>query len=193
MSLLIDPLGSFDLVDRDEANDCLVRWGHQHGANNRPRFCVPIDFGLRRKGNLVAVAMADTLIRPTCDFTRNDAFELSRLCAAEPRISRLMLRMWTELGYPEIVRTWGTPWAISYQDATKHTGNLYRFDGWVRLRFTQGGSDPRARESTESARKRWIWGWHSDEQLRAERKAFEKKRLDDIEQEKAARKQRRAA
>lgn len=37
-AFLIDPLGSFDLIDRDEANECLDRWGHKHGPNNRPLF-----------------------------------------------------------------------------------------------------------------------------------------------------------
>lgn len=166
MGLLIDPLGSFDLIGRDEANECLERWGHKHGPNNRPLYRAPIDFGLRRKSELIAVATADTLIRPTCGMTRLTGFELSRLCAAAPRASRLMLRLWTELAYPEIVRAWGTPWAISYQDATQHTGNLYRFDGWLRLKYTQGGSDPRALATTKNARKRWIWGWHSSERER---------------------------
>jgi antitoxin VapB len=189
VNLLIDPLGSFDLIEREEANECLLRWEHKHGPNNRPQFRAPIDFGLRRRGELLAVATADTLIRPTCDFTRAEAFELSRLCAAAPRLTRLMLRLWTELGYPEIVRAWGSPWAISYQDAIKHTGNLYRFDGWLRLRYTTGGSDPRALGTTVSARKRWIWGWHSSEAQREERKSYEAER----EKRLAAEQQRDAA
>lgn len=158
--LLIDPLGSFDLISRDDANECLVRWGHKMGPLNRPLFRSPIDFGLREKGELLAVATADTLIRPTCGLDRFQAFELSRLCAAAPRLNRAMLRLWTEIGFPEIVRAWGTPWAISYQDATQHSGNLYRFDGWVRLGYSTGGSDPRALPSTVTARRRVIWGWH---------------------------------
>lgn len=176
-AFLIDPLGSFDLIGRDEANECLERWGHKHGPNNRPLFRSPIDFGLREKGELIAVATADTLIRPTCDFTRRDAFELSRLCASAPRLSRLMLRLWTEIGYPEIVRTWGTPWALSYQDATLHSGNLYRFDGWARLRFTSGGADPRAGEETRNARRRWIWAWHASQRQRDARLAYEVERI----------------
>jgi len=169
--LLIDPLGSFDLIGRDEANDCLERWGHRHGPLNRPLFRAPIDFGLRKKGELVAVATADTLIRPTCGLTRQTGFELSRLCAAAPRLSRLMLRLWTEIGYPEIVRTWGTGWAISYQDATQHKGNLYRFDGCVRLGHSTGGRDPRALDTTRTARRRIIWGWHRSTTARDAKRA----------------------
>jgi hypothetical protein len=160
MGLLIDPLGSFDLIDRADANEVLERWGHKMGPLNRPLFRAPIDFGLREKGELIAVACSDTLIRPTCGFNRHDAFELSRLCAAAPRLNRLMIRLWTEIGYPEIVRTWGTRWGISYQDATQHSGNLYRFDGWCRLGYSTGGNDPRALATTKTARKRVIWGWH---------------------------------
>jgi hypothetical protein len=74
-----------------------------------------------------------------------------------------------------------------------HTGNLYRFDGWVRLRFTSGGADPRALKTTRTAHKRWIWGWHGSEHARTERKAYEAKRLADIEAEKAAQKRKLAA
>lgn len=171
--LLIDPLGSFDLIDREEANECLDRWGHKHGPNNRPLYRSPIDFGLREKGELIAVATSDTLIRETCGLNRHTAFELSRLCAAAPRLSRLMLRLWTEIGYPEIVRTWGTRWAISYQDATQHKGNLYRFDGWVRLGHSSGGVDPRALSTTKTARKRVIWGWNSSGAEMDARRAIE--------------------
>lgn len=158
--LLIDPLGSFDVIGRDEANECLERWGHRMGPIRRPLFRAPIDFGLREKGELLAVATADTLIRPTAGLDRSNAFELSRLCAAAPRLTRLMIRLWTEIGYPEIVRTWGTPWAISYQNAAMHDGDLYRFDGWVKLKYSTGGRDPRALFNTVSAQRRVLWGWN---------------------------------
>ena len=171
--LLIDPLASFDLIDRDEANACLVRWAHQMGAINRPLFRDPIDFGLRRGRELIAVATADTLIRPTAQLERSNAFELSRLCAATSRATRLMLRLWTEIGYPEIVRAWGTPWAISYQNAVLHVGDLYRFDGWVKLAYSTGGRDPRALFNTVTARRRVLWGWNGDEAAMAWRRANE--------------------
>lgn len=170
--MLIEPLGSFDLIDRDEANKCLERWGHKMGPLNRPLFRAPIDFGLREKGELLAVACSDTLIRETCGFNRRTAFDLSRLCAAAPRLNRLMIRLWTEIGYPEIVRTWGTPWAISYQNAKMHKGDLYRFDGWLRLKETRGGADPRAKDATVTANHRVIWGWHASS-IERDRKRLE--------------------
>lgn len=172
MGLLIDPFISFDLIDRDQMNHHLVEWEHQHGAINRPTYKEPIDFALRIDGRPVAVIAADSLIRETCDLTRNDAFELSRLCSAPGHrgISSLAMRMWRAFAYTAIVRAWNTPWVISYQDATRHVGNLYRYDGWLILGYSSGGADPRAAEGTVTARKRVIWGWHADADARAARR-----------------------
>jgi len=184
----LEPLGSFDLIDREEANEALVRWGHRMGAINRPLYRAPIDFGLRKKGELLAVACSDTLIRETCGFNRGDAFELSRLCAAAPRLSRLILRLWTEVGFAEISRAWKTPWAISYQNAKMHKGDLYRFDGWARLKETSGGADPRSSDATVTANKRVIWGWHPSSLVRAEKVvALAKEDSDRKEREKLSR------
>lgn len=174
MSLLIDPLASFDLIEREEANRALLAWGHRMRPINRPSFKAPIDYGLRVSGDLVALVTADTLIRPTCAFDRNEAFELSRLCAKDRALSRVVLRLWREIGMPQIVRAWGTPWAVSYQNALMHRGDLYRFDGWQRVGWSTGGCDPRAAAETVSAKRRVIWGWHVDHAIRlARRQAHE--------------------
>lgn len=167
------PLGLLERIDRAESNECLERWGHRMGPLRRPLFRGALDYGLREKGELIAIATADTLIRPTAQLTRHDAFELSRLCAAAPRLTRLMLRLWTEIAYPEIVRTWGTPWAISYQNAAMHNGDLYRFDGWVRLRYSTGGRDPRSLLQTVTAQRRVLWGWNGSVSAMAARRAAE--------------------
>lgn len=178
MPLLIDPLISFDRIDRDEMNECLVAWAHRMGPINRPTFKEPVDFGLRICGELVAVVAADSLIRPTCGFSRSDAFELSRLCAKDRALTRAAIRLWREVAMPLIVRAWGTPWAISYQNAVMHRGDLYRFDGWQRVGWSAGGADPRAAGGTVSAKRRVIWGWHADHSIRLARK-----QVDDVEQE----------
>lgn len=164
--MLADPLVSFDLIDRDEANECLERWRHRMGPIKRPLFRAPIDFGLREMGELQGVICCDTLIRETCGFTRYDAFELSRMCAAAPRINRALIRLFTEFAQPAVARVWGTQWAISYQNAKMHRGDLYRFDGWLRLRETRGGPDPRAADTTVTANERVIWGWHPSSVVR---------------------------
>jgi hypothetical protein len=175
---LIDPLVSFDTISRDELNRCLGAWGHKMGPITRPEYRAPIDFGIRHHGELVAVVACDSLIRATCGFEREDAFEVSRLCAVRPYICRAAIRIWREFAYPDIARAWGAPWAISYQNAVMHRGDLYRFDGWQRVGWSSGGSDPRAAAGTVSAKKRVIWGWHGDHTVRANRK-----QADEIERE----------
>jgi len=190
--VLIDPLISFDVIDRDEANDCLVRWGHRMGANNRPLYRAPIDFGLREMGELQGVICCDTLIKETCGFDRSTAFELSRICAAAPRINRALIRLFTEFAQPLVARTWGTAWAISYQNAKMHRGDLYRFDQWLRLRETTGGSDSRALGSTVSSQRRVIWGWHPSVAAR-DAKAAEMARAEEARRERDRQRKRRKA
>lgn len=159
-----DPLISFDRIDRAEMNELLVAWDHQMGPINRPEYTPPIDFALREHGRPIAVIAADTLVRETCDFTRQDAFELSRLCSAptRPGISSMAMRMWRTFAYPLIARAWGTPWVISYQDAVRHTGNLYRYDGWMIAGYSVSGTDQRALPGTAKVRRKKIWSWNAD-------------------------------
>ncbi|RWC92894.1 MAG: hypothetical protein EOS73_35315, partial [Mesorhizobium sp.] len=63
--------------------------------------------------------------------SRHEAIELSRLCAARPDLSRVTLCMWRAFVFPALCQESGFVWAVSYQDAAIHAGNLYRFDGWV--------------------------------------------------------------
>ena len=162
--------GDFGWIDREQANDALVTWRHRMGPLNRPIFAKPYDFGLFVAGQLAAVVTADTLIRPTCKFERSDAFELSRLCAADRALTRVAIRLWREVAMPEIVAAWGSTWAISYQNALMHRGDLYRFDGWQRVGWSTGGADPRAAAGTVSAKRRVIWGWHADHDVRVARR-----------------------
>lgn len=170
---LLPPLISFDTITRAELNACLLAWGHRMGPIQRPAFASPIDFVLRLNDEPIAVVAADTLIRDTCGFTRASAFELSRMCAAPGHrgVSSLMMRQWRAFAYPLIVRAWGTPWVISYQDAVLHSGNLYRFDGWVRLGCTSSGTDARASCGCRKGRKKIIWGWTHDAPARAAARA----------------------
>ena len=170
MGLLIDPFVSFDTIGRDEMNDCLVAWGHQMGPIERPEYRRPVDFVLRENGEPVAVMAADPLIRPTCGFTRADAFELSRLCAARHGLCSMAMKLWRTFAYPAIVRAWGAPWVVSYQDAARHTGTLYRFDHWLIVGYSTSGSDPRALPGTASVRRKKIWGWNADAAAMRERR-----------------------
>lgn len=165
-----DPLFSFDRIGRGEMNDLLVRWGHKMGPIRRPEYTPPIDFAFRKDGQPIVVIAADTLIRPTTGLDRSTGFELSRLCAdpGTAKVSSLAMRMWRALAYPLIVDAWKTPWVISYQDAAQHTGNLYRYDGWVVRGYSVSGTDPRANDDTAKVRRKIIWGWNADAAAMAE-------------------------
>ena len=158
--LLIDPLVSFDAIDLGELNRCLIAWGHKMGPWNRPQFRAPAFHGMRHNGALVAVTATDQLIRETAGgLSRDDAIELGRVCAARPDLCRVALRLWREFVFPAVCRSRGCNWAISYQDAVEHTGNLYRFDGWVPLGASRSGTDAR---SGRKGRSKIIWGWCVD-------------------------------
>ena len=138
--MLVSPLVSFDAIDRDDLNRCLVAWGHKMGTLSRPMGDGPFH-GLRNHGTLVGVVATSELIGATCaGLSRHEAVELSRVCAARRDLCRVLVRLWREFVFPAMRREW----AVSYQDAVEHSGNLYRFDGWTRLGFSHSGSDQRS-------------------------------------------------
>lgn len=111
------------------------------GGINRPTF--GWSHGLRHGGELVAVVATDTLIRErVAGLRRCDAVELSRLCAARPELSRVVLRLWRVFVFSVLAHERGFRWAVSYQDTALHRGDIYRFDGWVRI-----------------GRRKIIWDW----------------------------------
>lgn len=163
MGLMIDPLVGFDSISTEELNDCLVAWGHKMGPLNRPMGAVWAH-GMRHNGELVAVIGTAALISETCaGFSRREAVELARLCAVRRDLCRPALRLWREFLFPAL----GYDWAVSYQDEALHTGNVYRFDGWVPLARSCSGPD---RRSGRKGRNKTIWGWHADAAERAARR-----------------------
>lgn len=169
--MFLPPLVSFDRIDRDELNASLVSWGHKMGAWNRPNFGAEAFHGLRHDGRLVAVTAAARLIpAATAGLTREDAFELGRVCAARPDLNRVVLRLWREFVFPPMCKINGWTWAISYQDAALHTGDLYRFDGWTRIGYSHSGTDAR---SGRKGRNKVIWGWCEDATERQRRRVCE--------------------
>jgi hypothetical protein len=156
------PMVSFDSIARKEANELLVQWQHKMG---------PIDRGntegwchcLFYEGIPQGVTCASTLIRECVGgglsmLTRDNTVELSRLCAIAPSLCRVVLRLWREFVFP----TLGYRYAISYQDAHLHNGNIYRFDGWLRAGYSHSGTDTR---SGRKGRAKWIWIWPHDKTL----------------------------
>lgn len=163
--MLAPPIAHLAEISRAELNRCLVAWDHRMGPWTRPDFGSEWFHGLHHNGALVAVAAAASLIGETCaELNRDEAIELGRLCAARPGLCRIMLRTWREFVFPAL----GYRWVTSYQDAALHSGNLYRFDGWIRLGFSSSGSDAR---SGRRGRRKVIWGWCADRAVMTARAA----------------------
>jgi antitoxin VapB len=162
--MLIAPISHLAEIDLSEANKALVAWGHKMGPCNRPNGDMWAH-GLFAHGRLAAVAIGSALISANvAGISRQDAFELARLCAARPDLCRVMLRLWREFAFPDLCRAKGWTWAISYQDEALHSGDTYRFDGWLMLKeHARSGTDQR---SGRKGRSKTIWGWHSDPEIR---------------------------
>lgn len=162
---MIAPIAVVSQIDLDEANDALVRWRHKMGPCNRPNGAIWAH-GLYGHRQLLAVTITATLIRETsAGLQRSEALELARLCASAPDVCRCMLRLWRLLVFPPLCQRGGWSWALSYQDEAIHTGDTYRFDGWVKIGRSRSGTD--ARSGGRRGRNKTIWAWHPDAATRA--------------------------
>lgn len=149
-------------MDRSDLNLLLVEWRHRMGPVRRPNR--GWSHGLFHDDIPVAVVATDRLIRErVAGFDRTQAIELSRLAAARPDLSRVVLRLWRAFVFPAICADGGYAWAVSYQDSRMHTGNLYRFDGWVTIGHSRSGVDRRTQRRCHS---KIIWGWCDDAERR---------------------------
>ena len=153
MTLL--PIITFDTIQLDVANECLIQWGHKMGPlhrGNQGATC----YALYHDGRPVAVTTASNLIAPRVGnaphLLRENTVELSRLCAERSGLCRVAIRLWREFVFP----TLPYQYAVSYQDADLHSGNTYRFDGWKRVSFSRSGTDTR---SGRPGRNKWCWQW----------------------------------
>lgn len=170
--MIIGPLVTFDAISQDALNGRLREWSHAMGELHRPPEYGFWAHGLAHDGRLVGVVSANTLIRETCaGLDRLEAVELSRVCAERRDLCRILVRLWREFVFPCLRpprRSRPFPWAVSYQDAAMHRGDLYRFDGWVPLQYARSGSvDPR---TGRRGRNRIIWGWHAEPDERQRRR-----------------------
>ena len=165
--MLVPPIARIEAIDKKTLNACLVAWGHKMGPWTRPTFRGWFH-GLFHHDEIIAITAAGDLIRPNTvgGLTREHAIELARLCAVRPDLCRVMLRLWRELIFPDLCQVHGWTWAISYQDTVLHTGNLYRFDGWVPIGRSRSGNDSR---SGRKGRNKVVWGWHPSPMERAAR------------------------
>lgn len=158
--MIAAPIAHLEAIDRSTLNRLLDEWGHRMGAYTRPRFAIEAHHALFEHGRPIAVTAAGETVREVVGSTgirREDAVELVRLCAARPDLCRPMLRLWREIVFPRLAEAHRRIIAVSYQDEALHSGNLYRFDGWIDL-GTAGGGGPDARSGRRGRHLR-VWGW----------------------------------
>ena len=155
------PLASFDLIANDEADALLVLWGHWLGACHRP--FGRQSFGLALERQIISVAVSASTINATCGgLPRQEIVELAR-CASHPHYrwaTRVCLRLWRELAPACWARKyWPVTACVSYSNALRHTGNLYRFDGWTKVADVAGGTAGGnwSRGKKYDPKSVWVW------------------------------------
>lgn len=151
-------------LDSADVNRMLIAWGHRLGICNRP--FRQQGWGLEVQGHLVAVAMSASVVSTTVHtYSRYEVVECARLCSAPAATwaTRVMLRLWRECCAPRWP-DWRVLAAVSYSHNTHHTGNLYRFDGWSRLKDDCGSSGGgtytkkrNAKDAVYGKKTLWIW------------------------------------
>lgn len=158
------PLVAFDRIRDDEADACLSVWGHWLGPCNRP-FGIQ-SWGLTLQGELVAVAVSASTVGDVCaGRPRETLCELARLCAHPMHrdLTRVALRLWRKVAADAwSAKYWPVGAYASYANSNRHTGDIYRFDGWKQWGKTRGGTVGKnagwAKPGTKIEPKT-IWGW----------------------------------
>jgi len=145
-----------------EANAFLERIGHRLGPVHRPfrqeAYALEVD------GEAVAIAVSASIVNgPVAGYGRDEVVELARLGATERWANRVMLRLWREACAPRWA-SWPVRAAVSYSHNAMHRGDLYRFDGWEKVRddagSSGGGTWGRTRKNTDAVYGRktlWVW------------------------------------
>lgn len=165
--MLIAPIMHIEAVSRDELNRLLIAWGHRMGPLTRPSYTIEAHHALYHNGAPIAVTSAGETVREVVGQTgirRDQCVELTRLCASRRDLCRPMLRLWREIIFPAIARVHNRDIAVSYQDESLHTGDVYRFDGWFLL--GKGGGGGKDARTGRHGRKMKIWGWPPEEAKR---------------------------
>jgi hypothetical protein len=165
-------------VTRTEINRYLIAWRHPLGAYDRP-------FGEQHwlmvaDGEPIAAASSASTVSKTLwkkTWRRPECVELARIASnpaprklrhvrAAKRSMRLMLRAWTDWCAPLWEQTQWRPYtAVSYSLPGK-VGNLYRFDGWLKVGKVKrwgapcGYSNPSKADAIADGEKTlWVYPW----------------------------------
>lgn len=135
------PIFTFGRIDDDVADARLVEWGHWLGACNRP--FGRQSFGLTYCGELVSVAVSASTVNASCGgWPRNQVVELARQCShpLHRDLTRVMVRLW-RIFAPRAWshQYWPVKAVVSYSNRNRHSGDIYRFDGWKKIKDVPGG------------------------------------------------------
>jgi hypothetical protein len=170
------PLACWDVCEDDEADAALVEWGHFLGACERP--FGRQSFALRLDGKLAAVAVSASTVNGHCGgYRRREVVELVRLCSSpeDAELTRVALRLW-RVTAPEswlrlmnrldLVRErkwlWEVKAVVSYANALRHSGDIYRFDGWVNVGAVKGSTGGGTHSSRKKAEEKTVWAYLLD-------------------------------
>lgn len=158
----------FDVIDNGLADDFLNEPATDHWLGQCDRPFGVISYGLYVRGSLVAVAVSASTPNERCaDFSRYEVVELVRCTARDGwrDQTRVALRCWRTLAPEDWASAYGAHWpsliaCVSYANDRRHTGDLYRFDGWRIVGkskgSTAGGTWSRPRKGSEPMT---IWAW----------------------------------
>ncbi len=155
------PLMTWDLCENAEADAALEAWGHWLGSCNRP--FGRQSFALRLESELVAVAVSASTVGVRCSgYERGEVVELARLCAHPDHrdLTRVALRLWRKTAPAAwSARYWPVKACVSYANSARHTGDIYRFDGWQRGTGGKAGVAPNHGRGEVVMEKKTVWVW----------------------------------
>lgn len=163
MSLL--PLACFERIERIDADQRYKEWGHYLGACERP--FGRQDFGMYVAGDLVSVATSASTVSAICGgYDRGTIVELARLCSSPGHrwATRVCLRLWRELAATEWAAAyWPVQALVSYQSAVRHSGDIYRFDGWTRVGEMAGSGGGGTWTRAKARERKVLWVYRLDQ------------------------------
>lgn len=135
------PIVAFDLIDDARADQALNDWGRYLGQLDRPYG--RHSFGLFLHGELLCVAVSASTTGITCGgYRRQECVELARLVThpEHRELTRVGLRLWRVVAPGCWAREyWAVRACVSYSNRNRHCGDIYRFDGWRKVKDVPGG------------------------------------------------------